>query len=99
MIKPTDSLSKNYQAAIASVERTSNGIRLKFYDKMKALELLGKAAGMFDTDRNTEREGNNLLQAIVEATGGEIDTDDVPEIQQAPDTGNDMVEPAGTSKL
>ena len=98
MIKPTDSLSKNDQAAIASVERTSNGIRLKFYDKMKALELLGKAAGMFDTDKNVEREGNNLLQAIVEATGGEIDTDDVPEIQQAPDTGNDMVEPAGTSK-
>ena len=42
VIRSTDDLSKSDRAAIASVESTSNGIRLKLYDKMKALELLGK---------------------------------------------------------
>ena len=32
----TDTLSKADRAAIASIERSSNGIKLKFYDKMKA---------------------------------------------------------------
>ena len=96
LLKPSDSLSRADQAAIASVERTSNGIRLKFYDKMKALELLGKAAGMFDG--NPEVEENNLLEAILQATGGEMDTDDIPEIQQTADAGHDLVEPAGPAK-
>ena len=41
-IRDTDTLSKDDRAAIASVERGSGGLKLKFYDKMKALELLGK---------------------------------------------------------
>ena len=36
-IRNTDSLSKADQAAIASIERSSTGIKLKFYDKMKTL--------------------------------------------------------------
>ena len=36
-IRDTETLSKADRAAIASIERSSNGIKLKIYDKMKAL--------------------------------------------------------------
>ena len=47
-IKPTDSLTDPQQAAIASIEQGNFGIKLKLYDKVKALELLGKHLGMFE---------------------------------------------------
>ena len=92
----TDTLSKADRAAIASIERSSNGIKLKFYDKMKALELLGKYMGMFEGKDDGEENRNNLLEAILAATQEEVETDDIPEIQQAADAGHDLVEPAGS---
>ncbi len=65
--------------AVQSVEKTTSGIRVKFYDKLKALELLGKATGLFETP--TESGGSNLLEAIVSATREEVDTDELPELQ------------------
>lgn len=93
----TDTLSKADRAAIASIERSSNGIKLKFYDKMKALELLGKYMGMFEGKDDGEENRNNLLEAILAATQEEVETDDIPEIQQAADACHDLVEPAGSS--
>ena len=92
----TDTLSKADRAAIASIERSSNGIKLKFYDKMKALELLGKYMGMFDGKDDAEENRNNLLEAILAATQEEVGTDDIPEIQQAADDRHDLVEQAGS---
>ena len=92
----TDTLSKADRAAIASIERSSNGIKLKFYDKMKALELLGKYMGMFEGKDDGEENRNNLLEAILAATQEEVETDDIPEIQQAADARHDLVEPAGS---
>ena len=93
----TDTLSKADRAAIASIERSSNGIKLKFYDKMKALELLGKYMGMFEGKDDGEENRNNLLEEILAATQEEVETDDIPEIQQAADACHDLVEPAGSS--
>ena len=98
-IRNTDSLSKADQAAIASIERSSTGIKLKFYDKMKALELLGKCMGMFEGSSEEEGAQNNLLEAILAATREEVELDDIPEIQQAADDCHDLVEPTGPERL
>lgn len=93
MVRPTEELSKDAGAAIASIERTSSGLKVKFYDKLKALDMLGKHLGMFAGQGvQAENGGNNLLEAIVEATKGVMDVSDIPELQQTADPGNDMVE-------
>lgn len=54
---------------------------LKYGNKLKALELLGKHLGMFDGKGTGPKQENNLLDAIVCSAEGELDTDDLPEIQ------------------
>lgn len=70
-----DKLPSKSAAAIASVERSSAGVKLRFHDKLKALELLLRygAAG-------PGSEANNLLEALLEATKEPINTEDIPEM-------------------
>lgn len=60
----------------SSIER-----EIKLADKLRALELLGKHFGLFDKkeQNNGNGEKNNLLEAIAET--GEINTDDLPEVE------------------
>ena len=95
VIRSTGELTRQQAASIAAIERTSNGIKVKFYDKLKALELLGKQVGLFEGEEAKTQTGNNLLEAIVASTGEVIHTDDIPEIQQAAKPGHDLVEPSG----
>ena len=97
-VLPTDQIPADKLAAVASVEHTSTGLRLKFYDKLKALELLGKYLGAFDGNHGTREQENTLLQAILESTKEVLDTGDIPEIQQKTAIGHDLVEPSGTER-
>ncbi len=46
-VSQTQQLPKKLRCAIAAIEKSAGGIKVKFYDKLKALELLGKYKGLF----------------------------------------------------
>ena len=95
VLQDTDTLDANGRAAIASLEKGTAGLKVKFYDRLKALELLGKYLGLFEQQIPASDAQSTLLQDIIASTREVIDTHDLPEIQQAAAAGNDMVESAG----
>lgn len=91
-------LTREQLAAVAGVEKSGTGLKLKLYDKMKALELLGKMLGLFDGGI-PKTEENNLLEAILAASEGEVTTVDLPEVQQAANHRHDLVEQTQSAAL
>lgn len=64
---PTEKLSESERRSIASIIEGKNGIEVKSYDKLRALELIGKHIGMFGTkDRADEEmiEDDGFLDAL-----------------------------------
>ena len=77
VVNDTAVLPEELQRAIASVEKSTGGIKVKFYDKLKALELLGKAVGLFEGTA-AEPEENGLLEAILAATAAPMQNGQSP---------------------
>ena len=92
-ITDTDGLTPMQRAAIASLEKGTGGIKVKLYDKLKALELLCRLLGLGEA--GLVAPDKSLLEAIVRSTGEVIDTHDIPELQQTAEAGAVLVESAG----
>ena len=57
-IIPTSRVSETKKAAIASIKQGANGTEVKTYDKIRALELIGKHLGMFQAGNSAS--GNEV---------------------------------------
>lgn len=81
-IKDTSTIPPEKRAAISGIKEGKYGIEVSSYDKVKALELLGKHLGMFDARAPKNPEGDsNLLDRLIAGTEEDIDTDDLPEVE------------------
>ena len=86
-------LSDEKRKAIASIKEGQYGTEVKVHDKVKALELLAKHLGMFDSKNGgSEAPENNIFEVIDQSTREEIGTDEIPEIEHPAKPGHDLVE-------
>lgn len=51
------------QRSVREIETTDEGVKIKFHDKLKALELMGRTSGMFK--EKIVHEGKVTLEALV----------------------------------
>lgn len=79
-VVPTDGLTEEQRKAIAGIKVSRYGVQVSNYDKVKALELLGKHLGMFGNREEPVVEDNDLLERLMEEME-DVDTDDLSEVQ------------------
>lgn len=67
-LTPTAELPPEKRAAVAAVKKGRDGVEIKTYDKLKALELLGRHLGLFDAPKRNEADQASLqkLDALLE---------------------------------
>ena len=73
-VKPTADLTEDQRRTIQAVSETPNGIKIKFADKLRALELVGKHIGLF-VDR-VQVEQARPLEGMTDAELEEIARDE-----------------------
>lgn len=67
----TDTLDNETKKVIAGYKQTQSGLAVETYDKVKALELLGKYLGMFtETVKIENPEATKILSSISRQLGG-----------------------------
>lgn len=70
----TDDLPPEKKAAISGIKETKFGIEVATYDKVRALELLGKHLGLFEKAGNTgEQDGIDAFVRATRPTGKEME--------------------------
>lgn len=81
-IKDTETIAPEKRSAISCIKEGKYGIEVSSYDKLRALELLGRHLGMFDVRATQKHDGDsNLLEQLLAGTGEDINTDDLPEVE------------------
>ena len=65
-LTPTDDLAPEHRAAVAGIKKGKFGTEIKAYDKVKALELLGRHLGLFDNtgDDDSGAEDDGFIDAL-----------------------------------
>jgi phage terminase small subunit len=92
-IKPTHKVPKEKLPAIAGLKYNQMGVEIKLHDKVRALELLGKHLGVFDSNNGgLAAEENNIFDVIDQSTKEELDTSEISEIEPPAKSGADLVE-------
>jgi len=72
-LTPTADLPPEKRAAVASIKKGAKGaVEVKTYDKMKALELIGKHLGMFNSKPDDE-SGSTEDDGFIDALAGKVD--------------------------
>lgn len=66
VVKNTKEIATERRQAIASIKETKDGIEVKTYDKVRALELVGRHLGMFDG--KPKETGQNAVESFLKAT-------------------------------
>ncbi len=74
IVKATGDISSAKRRAICTLKQGTKGIELKLYDKIKALELLGRITGLFK-DNDSDEELLGELQKML----GDVASDDTEE--------------------
>lgn len=64
----TSALTDDQRASVASIKQGVNGIEVKLWDKLKALELLGRHIGMFN-DKLEVKGAIDIASVLAEARG------------------------------
>lgn len=64
VVKGTKDVPENKRAAISAIKETKYGIAVESYDKVKALELIGKHIGMFTDKLEVKGSINNPLEGL-----------------------------------
>jgi phage terminase small subunit len=72
-VKPTSLLTEDQRRTIQSVSQTADGLKIKFADKLRALELVGKHIGLFE--ERIRIEGPKPVEALTDAELEEIARD------------------------
>lgn len=67
--------------AISSLKVGKSGLSIKAYDKIRALELLGRHLGMFDGPAPANNTTNNFFEAIL-GVADMLDLSDIPELNE-----------------
>ena len=68
---PTECLTKAQRSAIAGIEQTQSGIKVKQHDKVKALELLGKHLKLFTEKQEIELSGAVSVESYLKKYEGD----------------------------
>jgi len=64
----TAKLSADCRKALCSIKAGTKGIEVKLYDKLRALELLGRVCGIYDAEEESEKEAIEQLRSLFEGS-------------------------------
>lgn len=73
-VTSTELLKKDARKAVCSVKNGTKGVEIKLYDKLKALELIGRVCGVFSEKETPDTAALEQLRSMI-VKGDDSDSD------------------------